>query len=76
MIQDSPKIYMHEDMIDIEIKTLPKKDVEALVSVAFAWQPDITDTRLRMYGSQLLLQILTTRILGDHPEFELVIVGE
>lgn len=74
MIQDSPKIYYHENMIDIEIKTLTEEEIKKLTEMSFGWQPDMTDTRLRMYGSQAILQGLAMDIKEVHPEYEIIIV--
>ena len=74
MIQDTPKIYYHGNMIDIEIKLLTKEEIEKLTSMSFSWQPDLTDTRLRMYGSQAMMQGLAMDIKEVHPEYEIVLV--
>ena len=72
-MDNTPKIYYHENMLDIEIKTLTEKEIKKLTEMSFAWQPDMTDTRLRMYGSQAILQGLAMDLKEAHPEYEIII---
>jgi hypothetical protein len=61
-------------MIDIEIKALTEEELEQLTTMSFSWQPDITSTRLRLYGSAALMQDLALDIKDLHPEYDIVTV--
>lgn len=75
IIDNTPKIYFYENMIDIEIEQMSEEDIEKLAHASFAWQPDITNTRLRMYGSEGMLWGIVADIKETYPNYDVVLVA-
>ena len=74
-MDDKPKIYVHENMIDIEVEPMSKEYVAQLAHMSYGWQPDITNTRLRMYGSSGMLWGLIADITENYPDYHVVMVA-
>ena len=72
--ENKPKIYHFGNMIDIELAPLTPEELDNLVKMSFSWQPDISNTRLRMYGSEDTVTSLAADLKNTHPEYHIIIV--
>ena len=74
-MENKPKIYFHENMIDIDLEPMSEEYIAKLVEMSFAWQPDMTHSHLRMYGSEGMLWGLIADIKEIYPDYHVVMVA-